>query len=237
MFVAANALIILALLVCMYPGNQGHNGSAAGRLPPVWAPDMEPRYTFGQWSRDVLLWSISNEDIEPHRQAAMSLQVLRGGARELTRDLPDNIILQGGVLNGNRVDGMTYIMNLLGERYGQLGEESRLRAIKDLMEFDRKPQERIDDLITRFEVTRQRAAEGGNMVMSVEGLTYKLLRACKVNDHQFMNLLLPTQGRLPQNDQELMNMFVALRRMGHVVEKSKDNIAQGLGHQHGPTNY
>jgi hypothetical protein len=165
----------------------------------------------------------------------MLLQVLRGGARELTRDLPDNIILQGGMLNGVRVDGMTYIMNLLGERYGQLGEESRLRAIKDLMEFDRRPQERIDDLITRFEVTRQRAAEGGNLVMSVEGLTYKLLRACKVSDHQFMNLLLPTQGRLPQTDRELMNMFSALRRMGHVVEKSKDNIAQGLGHQHGPT--
>ena len=73
------------------------------------------------------------------------------------------------------------------------------------------------------------------MVMSVEGLTYKLLRACKVSDHQFMNLLWPTQGRLPQNDRELLNMFVALRRMGHVVEKTKDNIAQGLRHQHGPT--
>ena len=71
----------------------------------------------------------------------MLLQVLRGGARELTRDLPDNIILQAGMPNGNRVDGMTYIMNLLGERYGQLGEESRLRAIKDLVEFDRKPEE------------------------------------------------------------------------------------------------
>ena len=236
LFVAINALIISAILGCMYAGNgQGNHPGPAGRLPPVWAPDMEPRYTFGQWQRDVLLWSISNEDIEAHRQAAMLLQVLRGGARELTRDLPDNIILQGGMLNGVRVDGVTYIMNLLGERYGQLGEESRLRAIKDLMEFDRKPHERIDDLITRFEVTRQRAAEGGNLVMSVEGLTYKLLRACQVSDHQFMNLLLPTQGRLPQTDRELMNMFSALRRMGHVVEKSKDNIAQGLGHQHGPT--
>ena len=238
LFVAMNALIISALLGCMYAGNgQGNNPGPGGRLPPVWAPDMEPRYTFGQWQRDVLLWTISNEDIEAHRQAAMLLQVLRGGARELTRDLPDNIILQGGMLNGIRVDGVTYIMNLLGERYGQLGEESRLRAIKDLMEFDRKPQERIDDLITRFEVTRQRAAEGGNLVMSVEGLTYKLLRACKVSDHQFMNLLLPTQGRLPQTDRELMNMFSALRRMGHVVERSKDNIAQGIGHQHGPTTH
>ena len=71
-----------------------------------------------------------------------------------------------------------------------------LRAIKAFTEFDRKPQERQDDLITTFGVTRQRAAEGGNMVMSVEGLTYKLLRACKASDHQFMNLLLPIQGRL-----------------------------------------
>ena len=51
----------------------------------------------------------------------MLLTQLRGSARELTRDLPDDIILNGAQLNGVQVDGVTYIMHLLAERYFQLG--------------------------------------------------------------------------------------------------------------------
>ena len=228
MLVAANALGLIFIFGCMMP--HGSNN----RAPPLWAPDMEPRYTFGEWQRDVLLWSITNEDMEPHRQAALILQALRGGARELTRDIPDNIILRGAIVNGTQVDGVTYIMNVLAERYGQLGEESRLKAIKELMDFDRHHNEKIDDLITRFEITRNRARHGGQFVMSYEGLTYKLLRACRVNEHQFMNLLLPTNGRMPTTEREMFAMYIALRRMGHILERSHDNIAQGLRGAHGP---
>ena len=69
---------------------------------------MEPGYTFGRWKREVLLWSVANSDVEAHHQAAMILQQLKGGARDLTRDLPIDIIMNGVLLNGNRVDGVTY---------------------------------------------------------------------------------------------------------------------------------
>jgi len=48
------------------------------------------------------------------------------------------IVIHGDLLNGNQVDGVTYIIHLLGERFGQLGEEQRLKAMRDFMDFDRK---------------------------------------------------------------------------------------------------
>ena len=55
-----------------------------------------------------------------------------------------------------------------------------------------------------------------------------LLRACRVNDQQFLMLTQPTNGRLPNNEATYRNLFAALRRLGHVVEHHKDNIASGL---------
>jgi len=222
---AINAVCALSCIAHMM--NQGH-GYGSSRNPPSWAPDMEPRYTFAMWQRDVLLWTIANSDLDPHRQAALLLQQLRGGARELTRDLPMNVIMNGALLNGVQVDGVTYIMNVLAERYGQLGEELRLKVIREFMDFDRKQQENIDDLLTRFEVVRHRATDIGNFDMSFEGISYMLLRACRVTDQQFIMLTQPTNGRLPNAEPEYRNLFGALRRLGHVLEHHQDNIAAGL---------
>ena len=72
----------LGWLCCMVNNN---NFSTNSRAPPVWAPDMEPQHTCADWQRDVLLRTITNEDMEPPRQAAVLLQALRGGARQLIR--------------------------------------------------------------------------------------------------------------------------------------------------------
>ena len=197
----------------------------SSKLPPTWSPEQD-RYTFQMWNRDVLLWSIANGDIEPHRQAALLLSQLRGGARELTRDIPTTVITQGTIYNGNQVDGFAFIMGILTERYGPIGEEQRLKVAKELMDFDRKPHEKIDDLLTRFEIVRHRANEVGNCQMSIDLLSYMLLRACRVTEQQFLMLTEPTGGRLPTTDAEYRNMYAALRRLGHVIENTHDNIAK-----------
>ena len=180
------------------------------------------------WHRDVLLWSIANGDIEPHRQAALLLQQLRGGARELTRDIGTDIILDGTVYNGQQVHGWTFILSLLIERYGPIGEEQRLKVAKELMDFDRRPHEKIDDLVTRFDLVRTRAREVGNFQMSIDLLSYMLLRSARVTEQQFIQLTQPTDGRLPTTDAEYRNMIAALRRLGHILEHKKDNIATGI---------
>ncbi len=96
------------------------------------------------------------------------------------------------------------------------------------MDFDRKPNETIDDLFTRFEITRHRATDQGNFDMSFEGISYMLLRSCRTSDQQFVMLTQPTNGRLPTTEQEYRNLFSALRRLGHVLEHRQDNIASGI---------
>ena len=124
-FAAFHIVCILCCLCNMHPGS--HGGSS--RHPPAWGPSMEPGYLFAWWQRDVLLWSVANSDIDASRQAALLLQQLRGGARELTRDLPIEVITNGALLNGQQVDPVTYIMNVLAERFGQLGEELRIHGL------------------------------------------------------------------------------------------------------------
>ena len=55
-----------------------------------------------------------------------------------------------------------------------------------------------------------------------------LLRACRVTDQQFAMLTQPTNGRLPNDEPTYRALFTALRRLGHVLEHHKDNIASGL---------
>ena len=231
--VGINAVLLCALTVLMMPGN--NQGSA--RQPPAWGPEMEHRgesaYTFRQWSRDLLLWTIAN-DMEPHRQAALILGQLRGAAASLTREIPINVIMNGGIINGQPADPTTYILHVLGERYAQLGEETRLRVMTDLMMFEKRRNERIDDLLTRFDVIRQRVAgQGGGINMNYEGLSWLLLRACQPNDQQLLMLLQEFQGRYPNTEAQFRTMTNNLRRMGHILENSPDNIAQQLRHQQG----
>ena len=106
--------------------------SPGHRTPPAWGPEMAERYPFKHWARDVLVWSILT-DLGARRKAAAVILQLRGGAQELVRALPPQAILAGGVINGVAVDSMTFLMHALSERYSQLGEESRLSAITELM--------------------------------------------------------------------------------------------------------
>ena len=126
-YVLLVAINIVCTLSCLCHMHATHGTPSNNRVPPSWAPTMEPGYMFTMWQRDILLWTVANSDLEPHRQAALVLQQLRGGARELTRDLPVNVIMNGALLNGIQVDAATYIMNVLAERYGQLDEELRLK--------------------------------------------------------------------------------------------------------------
>ena len=66
-------------------------------------------------------------------------------------------------------------MNILAECYGQLGEELRLKVIKEFLDFDGKHHESIDDLVTRFEIVKTLATELRNFDMSTEGISYMLL--------------------------------------------------------------
>mgnify|MGYP001112645060 CR=1 FL=1 len=64
--------------------------------------------------------------------------------------------------------------------------------------------------------------------MSMDGCSLHIFRACNVNAHQLVQLLQPFGGRLPMNEVQLRELTTALRRVGHIVEHTPNNIAQSL---------
>ena len=215
----------------------GQGGGGNHRLPPAWGPEMECRgensYPFRHWSRDLLLWTVAHQDMENSQKAALLLSQLRGAAQVLTREIPIEIILNGADVNGRRVDPVTYILTMLADRYAQLGEEARLKAMSEIFEFHRRGNERIDDLLARFSTVQQRAQGQGMVALPYESLSWILLRACQPNDQQLLMLLQGFGGRYPNNEAEFRQLERSLRRMGHILENSPDNIAQQLRHDRG----
>ena len=102
------------------------------------------------------------------------------------------------------------------------------------MEFGRRSNESIDDLLVRFEITRMRAQAGGRLVISSEGMAWKLLMACRVTPDQLLTLMQPFGNRLPHNEAEMRALFTALRRIGHYAP---DNVAQHLRRNQGGPNH
>ena len=153
---------------------------------------------------------------------------LEGAAKELSRQIPPQIIVQGGVINGTQVDPLTYLMHSLQERFGNLGEEVHVQAVTELMTFQRKHHEPIDSLLVRFEAVRSRSAEQGGAIVSIQGISWLLLRAIGITDQQLLQLLAPYQGLFPATEQEFTQLKTSLRRMGHVLERAPGNIREGL---------
>jgi len=151
----------------------------------------------------------------------------------LIRALPPQTLLIGGLVNGVQVDPMTYIMHTLAERYGQLGEEVRLSAIAELFNFAPHSHERIDDLLTRFDILREPAQAEGQMHMSVQAVVWLLLQASHVSDNQLQQLLQPTHGLFPAGADQFAALQLQMRRMGHIVENAPGNIAGVLRRRHG----
>ena len=154
---------------------------------------------------------------------------LSGAAKDLARTLTPNEILNGGRSDGGvQLDPLSYLVLGLHARFAPLGEETRLQAMTDLLSFGRRNGEGTNQVLTRYEIVRQRARTEGFFVMSTEGCALQLLRACGVSTNQMMQLLQPFNTNLPANEQQLNTLFDSMRRMGHILESTLGNIGATL---------
>ena len=181
-------LAVTSMFACMHDGGGG-GGNGNIRHLRTWGPEMQSRFPFKRWVREVMLWTVANADLNEFRQAAYVSTRLTGMAREYVDEWPPQILIQGGLINGVQVPPMAFLMHSLTERWGQLGEEERTQAVQALMNFNRHDGERIDDLLTHFDILRNRAQLAGQLVIGFEGLSFLLLRACRVTDVQLQMLL------------------------------------------------
>jgi len=224
----------ISILILMMPAGgaqlTGGNRDFNYRVPPAWSPENESSYSFRAYMTDISIW-IMLTDLQPHQQCAAIIMRLGGAAREMARQITPQEMMQGGVQNGVLVDPVTYLLGALHARFSALEEESRLTCMTEMLAFARRPGENINSLLSRYETVRQRAAIEGQFVMSVEGCSLQILRACGIGSQHLFTLLQPFQGQLPQNDEQFRQMCTQLRRYGHISEGAPGNIAASL---HGP---
>ena len=119
-------------------------------------------------------------------------------------------------------------MHTLAGSYAVLGEEQRLSVIEDLYTFSRNQGELTEQLLTRFDAVRLRAAQQGQVHMSFEGLTFILVRALGCTDQQLITLLQPLNGQMPTTVGQYHDFIMRLRRMSHIIERTPMNIGQSL---------
>ena len=82
------------------------------------------------------------------------------------------------MVNGLQVDPVTCLLSGLAGRFAALEGESRLRSTTEMLTFTRRLGGNINALLARYETVRQRAVIEGQFVLSVEGCSLQLLRAC-----------------------------------------------------------
>ena len=214
------SLGIVWFLCNMVQGHHGHGmergnpqlvqGSFNYRIPPYWDPIFENahgsnQYTFRAYMTDLSLW-IMLTDLEPWRQCAAIIMRLGGAAREFGRGITPQEMSTGGILNGDQVDPVTFVIGSLHARFAPLEEESRLQSMTEMWAFARRPGEGINALLSRYEQIRARAANEGQFVMSIEGCSLQLLRAVGIRPNHLYTLLQPFEGQLPRTEREFSRM-------------------------------
>ena len=150
--VGLTCLTTCLIISMMMPGGGGDDRPRGGsrQPPPGWSPDREATYPFRHWVQDLLAWSILATEMDPAQQCAAIILQLGGSARELTRSLNYQEMVQGGQINGEQVDPVTYLLTNLATQFAPLGGESRLQATRELFEFSRRRSETTDALLSRF---------------------------------------------------------------------------------------
>ena len=133
--------------------------------------------------------------------------------------IPPAAIQNGAVINGIATDPVTYLLYVLANKFEALEDERSLLSGTALLDFASRPGERIDSVLTRFDMARFEARAVGADIPNFHMLSTILLRAVGVSGQQLLTLLHPIDGRMPQNQQQFDRLFNNLRSMGHILER------------------
>ena len=116
------------------------------------------------------------------QQKEPQLELCLGGvARDLVREIPLQVKLNGAVMDLNdgngpqQLTGAAFILNGLAGRFMPPDEEQNLRSISDLHGFMRMPGETIDTVLVRWDVVVRRATVRGGIPVTNQHAAWMLL--------------------------------------------------------------
>ena len=205
-----------------------HLGMMNSKVPPSWAPEKDRQYPLRTWISDVRLWALGT-DVDLNRQGPVVAARIAGTAKELIRELDPNILALGAVFQdaqGNPVQhtGLESLIRALSRRYAPLAQELEVFCIAEILQFQRKPGEDTDGVISRYELTRVKAMNGAGFDMSWVGFSFLLLTILGVHKSQWPLILAPTLGRLPNDNIQYQAFCEYVRRHGHLTDRGVDAV-------------
>ena len=110
-----NLLLTVCTLFChMVPQRGGPPQPPMQRvktdMPQAWGPENENNQSFQAWSAEIFLWSMSSDLTPPKQAAKIVYQGLTGAARDAARTLTRDELMYGGVINGEQLDPVGYLL-------------------------------------------------------------------------------------------------------------------------------
>ena len=98
--------------------------------------------------------NVTSSRMSPTAQAAAIQLGLQGVAHEVAMSIPPAAITHGAVINGVPVCPVTYLLYILANRFEALEDERIMQSGTSVLDFTRQPNERVDTLLTRFDLAR-----------------------------------------------------------------------------------
>jgi len=194
-------------------------GVANSRIPPGWCVENDRKYPLRYYRRDLEIWNASTDLIEERRGPAASMRIT-GVARDMVREIPIGMLTQGHVYPEGNFDGLGVLLRALERRYGALDQEVQVHSISELMSFSRIAGESTDSTIARFDVLLHRANYNGGVAFGAPLRAWMILTHLQIPKTAWSILLVATQGMLPTDDAQYLLFAQALRRNGHLHDRT-----------------
>ena len=110
--------------------DDGAEGSSSLKVPPRWSPEMDDSYSFASWLADIKMWA-SATDVDEDRQGAAVSMRLHGGAKEIAREMAEQIITGADEVDTTgvlvHVPGLVLLIRALKVRFSPLDVEQSIK--------------------------------------------------------------------------------------------------------------
>jgi hypothetical protein len=147
------------------------------------------------------------------------------------RTISGQEIQQCGIIAGVQYDPVSFILRHLQLRLGQLDDEMSLAAMTEFLAFSRHRNDDINQVLSRYEVARNRALVEGRLGVTIEGQSLMLLKALRFTKEHILTIPQPFGARLPSTEEQFTSMTQHLRRVCHILEHSPNNVGDAIAGQ------
>ena len=196
------------------------------KTPPSWYPGCG--VPIKEFATVVEVWETMTELKPKQRGGALAMR-LGGKARTKAFKLGSAALMQEEVLAdpggqgrppvAGQMSGVQVILAMLKTHYGEDEQKDVLDKLLKFFTCRRSRDEGHDDWKVRFEMVYEEAA-GSGLALNITALTFLTMFWGGMSRPEMVNLLVPSEGKLPATDREQERLYAHMGRLKGFVGKS-----------------